>query len=211
MSWRVTITRGVWSIGFEISLALMDMENALMRAGANGQAIMRSILMPDHKKLYAFRMRIPTLLIALALGMNGLAPALAQDREVPYWASISSPEVRMRVGPSRDFPIEWVYKRDGLPVKIVRVQESWRLVQDPEGAQGWMAASLLSLERTAIVVGEGVTPIRTSPSDTSDLKWNVEPGVVGKLGKCTAGWCEFDASGRAGWVLKERLWGAGEP
>ena len=182
-----------------------------MPVGANRQAIICNDLKVGQEKLYERGMRLPLLILVLAMGFATSIPALGQDREVPYWASIASPEVRMRVAPSRDFPIEWVYKRDGLPLKVVRVQESWRLVQDPEGTQGWMASSLLSLERTAIVVGSDVTPIRAAPSDSADLKWNVEPGVVGKLGSCQAGWCEFDVEGRAGWVLEDRLWGVGDP
>jgi SH3-like domain-containing protein len=37
---------------------------------------------------------------------------------VPYWAALRAGEVNMRVGPSEDFPIEWVYRRQGLPVKV---------------------------------------------------------------------------------------------
>ncbi|MEM1052811.1 MAG: hypothetical protein AAGI28_12025, partial [Pseudomonadota bacterium] len=35
-------------------------------------------------------------------------PALAQDREVPYWATLRFDQVNMRKGPSQDFPIDWV-------------------------------------------------------------------------------------------------------
>lgn len=156
-------------------------------------------------------MRWTSLFSILLLTILSFTPGHAQNREVPYWASIASPEVRMRVGPSRDYPIEWVYKRDGLPIKILRVQESWRLVEDHEGTQGWMASSLLSDERTAIVVGEALAAIRAEPNASALLKWNAEPGVIGKLGECTAGWCEFDADGRAGWVREELLWGPGAP
>jgi hypothetical protein len=58
-------------------------------------------------------------------------PAAAQDRAVPYWAALRAGEVNMRVGPSEDFPIEWVYRRQGLPVKVLRVMQGWRLVEDP--------------------------------------------------------------------------------
>jgi len=150
-------------------------------------------------------------ILSITIGLGAVTPTIAQNAEVPYWASIASPEVRMRVGPSRDFPIEWVYKRDGLPVKVVRVQESWRLVEDPEGTRGWMASSLLSRERTALVIGEGLVAMRESASDQASLKWNLEPGVVGKLGTCETGWCEFDVEGRSGWVLERRLWGVGAP
>jgi SH3-like domain-containing protein len=158
-----------------------------------------------------WRMRWLVSIFVITMGLGAFTPTSAQNNEVPYWASIASPEVRMRVGPSRDFPIEWVYKRDGLPIKVVRVQESWRLVEDPEGTRGWMAASLLSRERTALVIGEGLAAIRDEASDQAGLKWNVEPGVVGKLGVCAGGWCEFDVEGRAGWVPEDRLWGTGAP
>ncbi len=137
--------------------------------------------------------------------------ASAQDRDVPYWASLSSDEVNMRVGPSPNFPIDWVYHREGLPVKVVRMRQGWRLVQDHDGDQGWISGSLLTLERHAIVTGDDITQIRETGSADAAILWQVESGVVGKLGDCTEGWCEFDVEGRAGWILQERLWGTGEP
>ena len=139
------------------------------------------------------------------------APLAAQDREVPYWASLRSDEVNMRVGPSEDYAISWVYHREGLPVKVVRLREGWRLVRDPDGAQGWILARLLNPARTALVHGKGAAAMRESGADSAKLLWNVEPGVVGKLGDCDDGWCEFDVGGRKGWVRQSRLWGAGEP
>lgn len=139
------------------------------------------------------------------------APAVAQDREVPYWASLRAEEVNLRVGPSERYPIEWVYRRVGLPVKVLRVHEGWRFVRDPDGAQGWIVARLLNPERGAIVMGEGTTDIREDADSSSRLLWKVEPGVSGKLGDCRDGWCKFDVTGRRGWVRQDRLWGAGEP
>ena len=139
------------------------------------------------------------------------APASAQDRETPYWASLRSEKVNMRVGPSENYPVDWVYQRKGLPLKVVRVMQGWRLVRDPEGTQGWVFAALLSPERTALVVGEGLAALRAEPSGASELRWNAEPGVVGKLGDCEGGWCEFDVGGRKGWIEAGRIWGDGEP
>ena len=156
------------------------------------------------------RRMIRLLLLSLAL-LAASAPAAAQEREVPYWASLRAEEVNMRVGPSEDFPIEWVYHREGLPVKVIRLMEGWRLVEDPDGAKGWIVARLLDPERTAVIVGEGLTAIRAEPGAGAALRWNVEPGVVGQLGECAGGWCEFDVEGRKGWIEQRRLWGAGEP
>lgn len=149
----------------------------------------------------------------IILCLTAARPAAAQDREVPYWATIrgSASELNMRVGPSADYPISWVYKRPGLPVKVMRVHESWRLVQDPSGAKGWVASRLLSPQRGAIVTGGRPAPMRAAPSAASTLKWFIGAGVVGQLGSCTLGWCEFTVGPRTGWVQQARLWGAANP
>jgi len=138
-------------------------------------------------------------------------PAAAQDRATPYWATLRAEEVNMRVGPSEAFPIEWVYRRPGLPVKVVRVTQGWRLVEDPDGERGWIIARLLDPDRGAIVIGEGLVELRTEPQASAQVRWRAEPGVVGVLGGCERGWCELVVGGRSGWVRAERLWGAGEP
>jgi SH3-like domain-containing protein len=53
--------------------------------------------------------------------------------------------------------------------------------------------------------------MRADSDAGAKLLWNVEPGVVGKLGDCSDGWCRLDVAGRKGWVAQQRLWGAGEP
>lgn len=139
------------------------------------------------------------------------APAYAQDREVPYWASLRVGEVNMRVGPSENYPIEWVYHRANLPLKVIRLYQGWRRVRDQDGAEGWIVARLLSPERTAVVIGKGLAPMRADADSSAALRWNLEAGVVGKLGDCDGGWCELDVAGHKGWVEQKRLWGAGEP
>ena len=149
-----------------------------------------------------------SMLAAISLATAPTA-AFAQDREVPYWASIRWEEVNMRVGPSESFPISWVYKRPGLPLKVVRVVEGWRLVQDPDGEQGWVIARSLRLDRGAIVSGEGLAEMR-SEAGGGRMLWKVEPGVTGALGKCEDGWCEFDVAGKRGFIKSARLWGSEE-
>ena len=153
----------------------------------------------------------PWMLLLLAVSATAPAPAWAQDGDVPYWASIHAETVNMRVGPGTGFPIDWVYRRPGLPVKVVRVMQGWRLVRDPDGAQGWIVGRLLSRERGAIVVGQGLAELREEPSADSALRWRAQPGVVGQLGDCSAGWCQFDIAGRTGWIAQSRVWGAGAP
>ncbi len=160
---------------------------------------------------YAANMtRIPRRILSLLL-LAMAAPVSAQDGEVPYWASIRASVVNMRVGPSTSYPIAWVYKREQLPLKVVRRKEGWRLVEDPDGSRGWMLGRFLSRERSAIVSGKGHAEMRDGTGAGGRLLWRLEAGVVGKLGDCEDGWCALEVQGHRGLVRQERLWGAGQP
>jgi len=136
-----------------------------------------------------------------------VAPAGAQERETPYWATLRFDEVNLRVGPSREYRIDWVYRRKGLPLKVVRIREGWRLVEDAEGTLGWVSESQLTRSRGALVIGDGLADMRAGSDPASGLRWRAEPGVVGKLLRCRESWCEIDVAGRTGWIRAARLWG----
>ena len=139
--------------------------------------------------------------------LAAVGPAAAQsDVELPYWASINVDEARMRKGPSPDVPVTWEYRRKDLPVKVIARHETWRKIEDPDGTQGWMAARLLSRTRTAIVTGE-IRPMREDASTSAAIAYRAEPGVVGRITDCKAGWCLFDVKGRKGWVQADHIWG----
>lgn len=155
--------------------------------------------------LRALRILVPAVLVMFAV------PAAAQDDEVPYWASIRATVVNMRVGPAESYKIDWVYKRVGLPLRVLRRKEGWRLVEDPDGARGWVLARFLSRDRGAYVIGNDQAELRKEPKANAPTLWLMEPGVTGKLERCEAGWCSLDVSGHRGFVRQDRLWGAGEP
>lgn len=137
------------------------------------------------------------------------AGAQSTGRPVPYWASLSKGDARMRVGPSLDYPASWVYQRRDLPVKVIEVYSNWRKIEDPDGTQGWMHVRLLKDEQTAIVKG-GIAEMRDGPSNTARLRFRLEPGVVGRLSGCANGWCSMDVRGQRGYVSARSLWGAVE-
>lgn len=157
-------------------------------------------------------MRAPLSSLAIAWSLAAALPAHAEDRAVPYWAALRARQVNMRVGPSESYRISWVYRRQQLPIKVLRLKEGWRLVEDPDGARGWMLAQFLSPDRTALVVGEGLAEMRGGEGGSGALLWHMQPGVVGRLGACAAGWCRFDVGGgHVGYAPSARLWGSGAP
>ncbi|MET0137359.1 MAG: SH3 domain-containing protein [Sphingobium sp.] len=149
------------------------------------------------------------LLAAIALGMSTGAPfASAQTaKKLPYWVAISKDEARMRVGPSMDYPANWIYRRKNLPLKVIETYPNWRRVEDPDGTRGWMHVRLLKDDRTAIIVGE-TAALRADPAEGSRALYRAEPGVVGRVSGCENGWCTFDVNGQRGYVRTQNLWGA---
>jgi len=157
---------------------------------------------------------LAALVLAFAAVGPLAAPAHAADDSVPYWASLRGRDVNMRVGPGEDYRINYRYHREDLPMKVLRVMEGWRLVQDPSGARGWMLARFLKRDRGAIVKGaRGGVPVdmREKPEANSRLLWKLEPDVTGKLKDCADGWCKLDVGGHVGYVREDSLWGTGNP
>jgi SH3-like domain-containing protein len=138
------------------------------------------------------------------------APASAQEKQPPYWASIASGQALTHTGPGKNYPNVWLYQRRDLPVRVIKKYDTWRLIQDPDGAQGWMLVTLLSDRRTAIVRPGEPRALRAKPDDGSPVRYTAEAGVVGRIDKCATGWCRFAIGKREGYIHTADLWGVGE-
>jgi SH3-like domain-containing protein len=144
---------------------------------------------------------------ALALGLAVGSAQAQDDRATPYWASISAGKAMMRTGPGTNYPATWLYVRADLPIRVVETYPNWRKVSDPQGSTGWMLQRLLSDRRTALVTGDAPRPIHQDPAQDSKVRYLAEPGVVGRLSKCAAGWCLLDVGGRQGYIRTDHIWG----
>src|SRR4030095_12903685 len=65
------------------------------------------------------------------------APRRGSGLPIPRFASLRSDEVNVRTGPGTRYPVDWVFKRKGMPVEIVAEYENWRKIRDWKGARGW--------------------------------------------------------------------------
>ena len=135
------------------------------------------------------------------------APAAAQDKKPPYWASIASGKAMTRAGPGRNYPGVWLYQRRDLPVKVLKIYPNWRLIQDPDGTTGWMLVTLLSDRRTALVKEGEPRSVRISPSASAKVRYRLEPGVVGQIEKCHDGWCKIAVGRRTGFISTGDIYG----
>jgi SH3-like domain-containing protein len=153
----------------------------------------------------SFRGALLALLVLFAA-----APAAAQEKQPPYWASIASGQALTHTGPGKNYPNVWLYQRRDLPIRVLKKYEHWRLIEDPDGAQGWMLVTLLSDRRTAIVKPGDPRPVRADPNEGARVRYLVEPGVVGRIDHCKGeGWCRIEIGKKEGYIRTSELWGVG--
>ena len=74
--------------------------------------------------------------------------SLASESE--NFLSLKNNEVNVRVGPSKKYPVKYIYKKKYLPLEILDKSETWRKIKDIEKNSGWIHISQLSKKKSAI-------------------------------------------------------------
>lgn len=127
---------------------------------------------------------------------------------LPRFVSLKASEANVRRGPSLTHRIDWIFRRRHMPLMITAEHGHWRRVQDIEGAGGWVHYSLLSGNRTVIVMAD-MLPLNTRAQEDMPMVAQLELGVVANLLNCGPEWCRLNAGGYKGWVQKGDIWGVG--
>jgi SH3-like domain-containing protein len=161
-------------------------------------------------------MRFSRTLILLSLflfagpGLVGLGRAAPEGTGLPLprFVNLRATEANMRTGPGVQYPVEWVFVRQDLPLEVIAEYRTWRKVRDWQGTQGWMHQSMLDSRRTVIVTGVQRT-LRKKSDTQSTAQARVEAGVIGRLLECPdgSGWCKVEIDGFEGWLRRVEFWG----
>jgi len=158
------------------------------------------------------------LLLPLAALLGGAAPlgpgpgpevGLVTKLPVPRFVSLRSDQVNFRAGPGFQYPVDWVYQRDGLPVEIVGEFDVWRQVVAPDGGTGWVHEATLRARR-AFYVTTAQAVLRANPAPDANPVAYLEQGVTGALLACPAAgdFCKVAAGHESGYLAREDFWGA---
>jgi len=168
-----------------------------------------------------FLLSFATFLVNSGMASPAFAQATvtgASGQPIPRFVSLKRNKVRMRLGPGKKFGVAWVYRKHGLPVEIIQEYDNWRKVRDPDGNEGWIAGSLLSSQRSAVIapwendLEAGRIPLMKSERESAASVAILEPGVVGEVRSCGEAWCRMDVKGPGnknitGFIKKNALWG----
>lgn len=148
---------------------------------------------------------------AAAEAMPSREPGQSTGLPVPRFVSLKSGRANVRRGPGTDFPIDWVYRKSGVPLEVIAESSNWRRIRDHEGDGGWIWHTMLAGERSAVVNGTaaGGEPVAllALPDVTSEIVAYAEKGLVARVTTCKAGWCHLEVRGYDGWLQQTLLWG----
>lgn len=161
-------------------------------------------------------------LTSLLLALAWAGPSYAQKAgsatrsAFPKFYSLKSNPVNLRKGPGTQFPKAWVFRREGLPVEVLREHGRWRQVRDSDGATGWILRTLISSRRTALVSPwqlketggtRQLTTLRSRPRSNARAVAKLEPGTLVSLKTCDRSWCHVSIGQFRGYLEQRRLWG----
>jgi SH3-like domain-containing protein len=139
----------------------------------------------------------------------GPARGVVSSLPVPRFVSLRTGEVNFRAGPGFQYPVTWIYQRDGLPVEIIGEFDVWRDVIAPDGGTGWVHMATIRARRTFFITAPKAI-LHVSPADNSAPAAILDFGVSGLLLNCPAGsaFCKATAATETGFLRRQDFWGA---
>ncbi len=130
--------------------------------------------------------------------------------EIPRYVSLKSDDANIRVGPSKNYPIEIKYIKKNYPLKVLEEYEEWRKVEDFNKNIGWIHKSLISGIRTGIVLSNDNKNIKLLNTLNGNVIGEIGSGNIVFLEKCKIDWCLVSFGNYRGWVDKKNIWGIKE-
>jgi SH3-like domain-containing protein len=152
--------------------------------------------------------RLTALLLLLGCAALAAAPSAPSPQPVAHYVSQRGDLAYLREGPSYQHKIVWVYRHRGYPFLVTASFDVWRRVEAPDGASGWMSATMLSDQRTVLITGKTRAPIHAS-ADGGKLVGLADPGAVAGLKSCSRDACHISGQDIDGWIARDRIWGVG--
>ena len=138
---------------------------------------------------------------------SALMAANTSGLPVPRFVTLKTDDVNVRTGPGTRYPIQWVYRRAGMPVEVIEEYDLWRKIRDIEGTTGWVHKTMLDGKRNVTIARKEALVVKIEPEQDAKPILKAEPMVTARLMECQPEWCRIQISGRKGWVEKKHLWG----
>ncbi len=126
--------------------------------------------------------------------------------EKDYFLTLKYNRVKVRQGPSFEYPVKFIYKKKYLPIKIIDNKDNFRKITDLKNNNGWIHVSQLTKKKSAINI-HNLSIIFKKPNIYSQPMAKLEKGKIVIVKKCKEDWCKIITNDYKGWIFKNYLWG----
>ena len=141
---------------------------------------------------------------------TGPGPGVGQVTKlpVPRFVSLRTNEVNFRAGPGFQYPVTWVYQRDGLPVEIIGEFDVWRQLRAPDGGTGWVHEATVRARRTFYITAQQAVLCAAADHGAAAVAY-LQNGVSGILVTCApaSDFCKVAVGQYTGYLAREDFWG----
>ena len=143
------------------------------------------------------------LLILLLLTFIFLTDIFAKENS--YYLILKNNEVNVRYGPGFDYPINYVYKKKNLPIKVIDKKENFRRIIDFKKNSGWIHISQLKKGKSLILLEDQI--LFSKPTRYSKPIIKISKGRLLLVKKCKKKWCKVKTEDYLGWIITNNIWG----
>ncbi len=146
------------------------------------------------------------IILILIFFFNFLLVNNTLSNEKDYFLTLKYNKVKVRQGPSFEYPVKFIYKKKYLPIKIIDSKDNFRKITDLKNNNGWIHVSQLTKKKSAINI-HNLSIIFKKPNIYSQPMAKLEKGKVVIVKKCKEDWCKIITNDYKGWIFKNYLWG----
>ena len=122
-----------------------------------------------------------------------------------YFVTLKHKKVNVRYGPSLDYQVKYIYKKAGLPLKVIDRKENFRRVIDHKNNSGWIHWTQLKNSISFVATSEKI--LFKKPSKFSQPLAKLSKGRLLIVIECKKKWCNIKTGNYTGWVDKKNVWG----
>tara|TARA_B100000579_G_scaffold379713_1_gene347227 strand:+ start:362 stop:811 length:450 start_codon:yes stop_codon:yes gene_type:complete len=129
----------------------------------------------------------------------------SSSEEKKTFLMLKNNKVNVRYGPSFDYPIKYIYKKNKLPVQLIDKKENFRRIIDHKKNSGWIHISQLRKSKSLITTSKKI--LFKKPTKYSKPLAKIEKGRLLIVKKCLKNWCNIETDKLSGWIDKANVWG----
>ncbi len=126
--------------------------------------------------------------------------------EVDYFLTLKYNKVKVRQGPSFEYPVKFIYKKKYLPIKVINSKDNFKEIIDSKNNNGWIHISQLAKKKSAINIYDLSITFK-KPNIYSQPFARLEKGKMVIVKKCIDDWCKVLVQNNQVWIQKKFLWG----